>query len=116
MVLVSQDGQSQLVSADDGMPIGVDSVGEFKGLERSMREGDSFALYSDGVSEARNKRKEEYGIERLKKMMAGNRSLPAREILSKTIEDLNNFMGKADQHDDITLIMIKVSEPDEKKT
>ena len=108
VVLASADGSSELLSAEEGMPIGVMEGVPFMSLERTLKDGDVFAFYSDGVSEARNRKKEEYGIERLQKMLALHHGGTAAEILEKTIEDLDDFMGKAEQHDDITLILVKM--------
>ena len=81
----------------------------FSKFERDAQEGECYALYSDGVSEARNKKKEEFGIEALQKLMQENRGMNAQELLDKVISRLNQFMGKAEQHDDITLLIVKVN-------
>jgi sigma-B regulation protein RsbU (phosphoserine phosphatase) len=73
-----------------------------------IKDGDCLALYSDGVDEARNIRKEEFGVKTLQRIMVDNRSRSSQEILDQAILKLNAFMGKADQHDDITLIIVKI--------
>lgn len=108
IVLVGVDGQTGLLSAEEGMPIGVLADVSFSNLERPLRAGDIFAFYSDGVTEARNRKKEEYSVETMQKVMRENRHLSAEGILNKVVHHLNQFMGKADQHDDITLIIVKV--------
>lgn len=108
VVQVNSSGKSDLLSANEGMPIGVMDGVEFTVLEKEVQAGDVYALYSDGVSEARNRRKGEYGIERLQTMILNNRDKDAETILNTVVADLNHFMGKAEQHDDITLIIVKV--------
>lgn len=110
VVLVTPEGESALVTADDGMPIGVFAGAEFTMKEIPMRPGECFAFYSDGVSEARNRRKDEYGVEALQKTMVEHRAESAPAILEKAVVDLTRFMAKAEQHDDITLIVVKVGE------
>ncbi len=107
-ILVGKDGRAELVTCEEGMPIGVIDEVSFSSMERPIKEGDCFAFYSDGVSEARNKKKEEYGVETLQRLIVENRDLPAQKILDNAMSHLNHFMGKADQHDDITLIIAKV--------
>jgi sigma-B regulation protein RsbU (phosphoserine phosphatase) len=109
-LVVAGSSGSELVSAEGGMPVGVMEGASFSNLERPVRPGDCFAFYTDGVSEARNRKKEEYGIETLQKMITENRHLSAQGILDRTVRSLNQFMGKADQHDDITLIVVKIEE------
>ncbi len=108
MVHVAADGQRELLNADEGMPIGVMDGVSFAKLEKEIRSGDCFALYSDGVSEARNRKKEEFGIETLQKVLQECRNMSAQGILDAAVGRLNHFMGKADQHDDITLLIVKV--------
>ncbi len=107
---VSISGVSQLLSAEEGMPIGVMEGVAFANSTYPLHAGDAFAFYSDGVSEARNRRKEEYDVQRLQKVLAIGRSETAENIAKRVVEDLDQFMGKAEQHDDITLIIVKIDE------
>ena len=107
-VLVRQEGTSQLLNVEDGMPIGVMGGISFSNFEMDLKNGDCLAFYSDGVSEARNIKKEEFGVEALQQIMAENRTTTSQEILDKAVSKLNFFMGKAEQHDDITLIIVKI--------
>jgi sigma-B regulation protein RsbU (phosphoserine phosphatase) len=112
MVLVRQEGEPQLLSADEGMPVGVMDGIPYSRSEFSIQKGDCFAFYSDGVSEARNRRKDEFGTPALQNIILANRNRSARQILDAAVEELNRFMGKADQHDDITLIIVTVDSVD----
>ncbi|HTL71195.1 MAG TPA: SpoIIE family protein phosphatase [Candidatus Eisenbacteria bacterium] len=108
LVCVDGEGKASLVTAEEGMPIGVLAGVPFADQEIPVRENDCFALYSDGVSEARNRKKDEWGVEALQQAMAEARTGTAPQILEAVVEKLNLFMGKADQHDDITLIIVKI--------
>ncbi len=110
VVVVGADGKSDLLTPGDGMPIGVMEGIPFGILERPLAPGDIFAFYSDGVSEARNRKKDEYGIERLQSELVKHRADSAEKALAKTVLDLIAFIGKADQHDDITLIIVKIDD------
>lgn len=109
LAVINAQGGTELLSAEEGMPIGVLPGVAFADLKREISTGEIFALYSDGVSEARNTKAQEYDVESLLKTMRENRERPAQEILNRCVEGLNRFMGKAQQHDDITLIILKVS-------
>jgi len=109
VVSVSAGSERQL-SSDGGMPIGVLPGVSFSSTETPLRSGDIFAFYSDGVPEARNRKKEEFGIEALTKILRESASLSAKEILARAVNSLERFMGKAEQHDDITLIIVKIGE------
>ena len=109
MAHVSASQETELISVSGGMPIGVLDGVTFDKMEKEIKPGDCFALYSDGVSEARNKKKEEFGIEALQKVMQENQALTAQGILDTAVKRLAQFTGKADQHDDITLLIVKVN-------
>jgi sigma-B regulation protein RsbU (phosphoserine phosphatase) len=110
LVAAPAAGASELMTAEGGMPVGVMEGVAFSDLERAIKPGDCFAFYTDGVSEARNRKKEEYGLDALQKMVSESKHLSAQGILDNTVRDLNRFMGKADQHDDITLVIVKIEE------
>jgi len=78
-------------------------------IKVDMCPGDTFVFYTDGFTEAMNKYKMEFTEERLKETIALNADLPANELLLKTIENVNIFMGKALQHDDMTMVIVKVT-------
>jgi len=109
-VFVDTNGQSRLLEVEEGMPIGILPGVPFSKSDLEVNKGDCFAFYSDGVSEARNRKKEEYGVEALQKVMTRYRVLSVQEILNKAVLSLNQFMGKADQHDDITLVIVKIED------
>ena len=70
--------------------------------------GDVFVFYTDGVSESMNSREEEYGEERLQKVVSDNANLPAGRLLQTITADVQHFSGDATQHDDLTIVLVKV--------
>jgi hypothetical protein len=74
----------------------------------AIRRGDVFVLYTDGISEAMNERKEEFGPERLEAIVAQQSHLSASEIMSQIQHEVREFTGATEQHDDMTMIIIKI--------
>jgi len=108
-VVVSRPGgKAELLSADGGMPIGVMADMPYSNIEVPLASGECYAFYSDGISEARNKKKDEFGVEALQKSLETYHKLEIQQVLEKTVEDVTRFMGKADQHDDMTLIVVQI--------
>ncbi len=91
-----------------GMPLGLMPDVEFDEKEFTLAHGDALIFYTDGVSEARNLKKEEYGFQRIKEVTKANHQKGAAGILEALRADLAEFCGKAPQHDDITIIALKV--------
>jgi serine phosphatase RsbU (regulator of sigma subunit) len=89
-------------------------MGLFKDWECSMAEcslfaGDTFALYTDGVTEAFNDAGEEFGEDRLIDALRQNRSSSPQALLDSLVEEVRRFSAR-EQHDDITLVIARCRE------
>ncbi|MCU1254247.1 MAG: Serine phosphatase RsbU, regulator of sigma subunit [Candidatus Angelobacter sp.] len=89
-------------------------MGLFKDWECVMAEcslfaGDTFALYTDGVTESFNDAGEEFGEDRLIDALRQNRSLSPQNLLNLIVEEVRRFSVR-EQHDDITLIIARCRE------
>lgn len=71
-----------------------------------FKPGDSVLFYTDGLSEARNARGEEYGEERIQSLMEIYGSLHAKTIVLKVQTSLEEFIGQESPLDDITFTCI----------
>jgi serine phosphatase RsbU (regulator of sigma subunit) len=74
--------------------------------ECSVAEGDTLALYTDGVTESFNPGGEEYGEQRLIAALRRHRALPSSDLLSAILAEVQLFSPN-EQHDDITIIVAK---------
>lgn len=72
-----------------------------------VHKDDILILYTDGVVEATNNLNKYYGENRLKKLIETYHEANADTILSKIVEDLHTFGNGANQHDDMTIVVIK---------
>ncbi|MCL1864296.1 MAG: SpoIIE family protein phosphatase [Spirochaetes bacterium] len=91
----------------EGVPIGVMEDTEYKQAKVKFNPGDIVVLYTDGITEMRNEHKEEYGIQRVKKLILNNNHLNASEILDILISDVEAFRGDTPPHDDTTALVFK---------
>jgi sigma-B regulation protein RsbU (phosphoserine phosphatase) len=66
-------------------------------------------FYTDGIVEAMSPDEELFGFERLEDAVRGSTDLSAQELLDKILDQVNTFAAGADQHDDITVIIIKIA-------
>ena len=69
--------------------------------------GDGVFLFTDGITEARNEKDEEYSENNLKKIVLNFSNSSAKKLKNMVIEDLKRFQGNAAQSDDVTLAIIK---------
>jgi sigma-B regulation protein RsbU (phosphoserine phosphatase) len=73
-----------------------------------LQSGDTLVIYTDGVTEALNPVGVEFGEEKLQSIVVQFLRLPARELAARVIAKVLEWQGQAPQHDDITLIVVKV--------
>ncbi len=73
-----------------------------------LHEGDVPAAYTDGLVEAMNPQREEFGEERLQDTVRSSLSLSAAEICKRIADRLQASVAESPQWDDNTLVVIKV--------
>jgi sigma-B regulation protein RsbU (phosphoserine phosphatase) len=69
--------------------------------------GDVLVLYTDGIVEAVDGRDQEFGIDRLKRVVAQNRDRTADEIVAAILQQVSAFTRGAVAQDDRTLLVIR---------
>jgi serine phosphatase RsbU (regulator of sigma subunit) len=70
--------------------------------------GDLLVAFTDGVTEARNDAGEEFGEERLKELLREVNGSPAETISSVLSDRVRQWIGVAEQHDDVTFVIAAV--------
>jgi sigma-B regulation protein RsbU (phosphoserine phosphatase) len=70
--------------------------------------GDLYVLFTDGISEAMNADDDCFGEARLARLLEDHADLPAEELRERILRDVEAFAGGAPQHDDMTMILLKV--------
>jgi sigma-B regulation protein RsbU (phosphoserine phosphatase) len=91
---------------EGGLVLGFSEDMEYAQGESSMAPGDSLLLYSDGVSEAMDLRRQEYGEDRLQEVWRRFGTLPPEDFIAKLMSELEAFRAGAPQSDDITLVVL----------
>lgn len=92
-----------------GFPIGLDDdIEDFVDqITIDLSPGDGVVLYTDGVTEAKDMQKKQYGIERLCEVIHQNWHCSAQEVKQAVIQDLRQYIGQQKVFDDITLLVLK---------
>ncbi|MFH1195297.1 MAG: SpoIIE family protein phosphatase [bacterium] len=94
-----------------GIGIGLNDKGIF---EKTLEEitivpecGDMFILYSDGLTEAMNDAKVQFGEEALKKIITKHADKSVDEIRNRIVDAIIFFRGSTPQYDDLTMLLLK---------
>jgi sigma-B regulation protein RsbU (phosphoserine phosphatase) len=93
-----------------GLPLGMFCSTTFTTQSFQLQRDDRLFLYTDGLSERRNHRDEEYGIEDVRAQLARKRSVSASDTIRAAIESLSRFGGETPATDDLTLMVIRRSD------
>lgn len=73
-----------------------------------LQPGDTMVLFTDGVSEAMNDAEEEFDEERLIAAVRSGKGKNASDLIDHIMVDCDAFAAGAPQHDDMTLVVVKV--------
>jgi sigma-B regulation protein RsbU (phosphoserine phosphatase) len=109
-IVVRKGGQIERIDTMDlGFPIGIDdNIADFiSHAIVELQPGDGVVVYTDGIPEAKNIDKKQYGIEPLCEVISHHWHKSASEIKEAIITDLRQFIGKQKVFDDITLLVFK---------
>lgn len=93
-----------------GLPIGIDKDCEFSEKRISLSPGDIIFMYTDGFPEARNHDGDEYSTSRMLREIRLHCNDDADKILNSVVKDMQKFTSRASQHDDQTILIIKIDE------
>jgi sigma-B regulation protein RsbU (phosphoserine phosphatase) len=92
-----------------GMPLGIMETAPYQMGEVTVETGDWLAAFTDGVIEAENSARQEYGEERFLTMLHSGVMLTPAMLLNSILADLDRFVGGAPQHDDVTCMLLRAT-------
>ncbi|TVQ08033.1 MAG: hypothetical protein EA368_12860, partial [Leptolyngbya sp. DLM2.Bin27] len=110
VLVVRSHGTAEWIDTCDlGFPLALeDDIRPFiKQIQIALNSGDVVVLYTDGITEAINAQKQQYGLERLQKVVQQYRKQPAAEIQQAVIADVQHYIGTQALRDDLTLVVLK---------
>jgi serine phosphatase RsbU (regulator of sigma subunit) len=105
-LLVRRDGAVERLSST-GIPLGLLPLAEYGCAEFALASGDTLVTYTDGITEAANPEKEEYGTERLEALCRECRGLDLDALTAALEEDLQAFVAGEPFADDRTLVILR---------
>ena len=74
----------------------------------SIAPGDVLVFFTDGISEAMNAESHLFGEDRLSQLVEDHGGLSSEDLRERILRDVESFVDGADQHDDMTMIVLKV--------
>jgi serine phosphatase RsbU (regulator of sigma subunit)/pSer/pThr/pTyr-binding forkhead associated (FHA) protein len=99
----SGDGAVQRVECHSSLPVGIEPDVKYSPTRIELAPEDRLCVFTDGVIDAMNLRRQPYGEDRLQRTLAGA-GPSAETILESVQQSVWHYMGEAEQHDDTTLV------------
>jgi len=105
-ILIRKDGRKELLT-EGGPVLGVMPDAVYEERPVSLSSGDLLVFYTDGVTDAENPSGEQFGEERLERLLRSLMDVSADVVAQRIIDEVALFRGAARQNDDLTLIVLK---------
>ena len=105
--ILKKDGTVIETELTHDIVLGIMEDAKFKTKNISLKPGDTIYLYTDGVTEAMNKKHELYSEKRLEKELIKLKDSSPQEIINGIISSVEEFTKGAEQSDDITMLTLK---------
>ena len=106
--LACRAGSGECVKlGNSGMALGFFAGAEFAQRTVHLEPGDFVVLYTDGVTEALDAAGQEFGEERLRRLLLDHRAASAEDIASALERAVAAFAGAATPSDDVTFVIAK---------
>ena len=105
--LFHADGSAPMTMPHNGIPLGMFSDMSWERKAYQLIPGDILMLYTDGVPEAQNLAKEEFGEWRMEAVAAKNLHASAEAMQNAMVTAVAEFVGSAHQFDDITMLVVR---------
>ena len=103
-VICREGGDFELVRYRHSLAVGMMKGMEFPQHTFRLGPGDKLFVFTDGVPEALNSSSEQFGTDRMLKVLNENRNEDPAGLLAAVARAIDDFKGEADQFDDITIV------------
>ena len=104
LAVLSPGQPPRLAFASTGRPAGLLASNPVEQESLPLEPGQTFVLFSDGVSEAMNNAEDFYGEERLLATLGAMNGAPPADVVARVLADVRAFADGAKQSDDITVL------------
>ena len=120
-VRICRAGHNRAIAAIDDKIQFLEGGGIGLGLERgpifentleevriAVKSDGLFLFYTDGITEAMNEKNQQLGENAVLEILKTNRRFSAERIQQEILSTVERFRGSAEQHDDVTMVLVKV--------
>ena len=106
-LLIGTDGRVRPMNVVPNLPLGLFGGFPYEGQAMQVDKQMMLYLFTDGVNEAENNQKEQFGDLRLAALLRRKATLEPGDIIAATLAEVEQHADGAEQSDDITVMCIK---------
>ena len=106
--IVNSEKLATALEVQPNLPVGVFDDYTYSLQETQIAPGSTIFLYTDGLTEAMNSAHKQFGLERVKTVLASCADKQPQEILETVTDAVHGFVKDAEQSDDLTMLAIKL--------
>ena len=110
-LMVYPDGHCSLLQSESNIPLGILEHFDYEGDSMDFLVGTKMLVYTDGLTEAENPQKKQFGEEQLIHTVEDLTFLSSREIVTTLDSKVRHFANGAEQSDDLTILCISKQAP-----
>ena len=105
---VIENGKVRMEKCNPHLPLGVFADTKYEIQEMVLAYDSTIFLYTDGLTEARKGPKQFFGIQRVEAVLGkcADEHLAPRQMLERITEEVQQYVGDAEQNDDLTMLVI----------
>jgi sigma-B regulation protein RsbU (phosphoserine phosphatase) len=101
------NGTIEAMELTDGLALGIEGDFSYRSKKASLRTGDTLFLYTDGVTEAMNQKKELFTQKRLEQGLSLLKDRPLDRMAAGIMGEVKAFSEGEPQADDITMLILR---------
>ncbi|MBF0286733.1 MAG: SpoIIE family protein phosphatase [SAR324 cluster bacterium] len=105
-LVCGQDQHYKIVETETGMILGM-FMGEYPEHSMQLTPGDLIFMFTDGIEEHKNEKREEFGYGRILAACEEHGHEPTQQFIEKLIQQANEYRGNLPREDDFTCVAMR---------
>ncbi len=107
---IGPTGAVTRIATEPGVPLGLDESARYRKLGDTLAGGETLVGYTDGVTDAANGGEENYGEERLQRLLGSSHPRGPEELIEHLWTNIDSFTGRRAATDDRTCLVLRLDE------
>ena len=105
--VIMVNGQLSVINCNPNLPVGLMDDFKYEMEETTLEAHSTLFLYTDGLTEAMNRERQQFGLERVRSVLERAGGDSSEELVERMKQEVVMFCRGAEQSDDLTLLAIR---------